>query len=45
MPDPTSSIDVTNTFSLYVDPQQQFSIKYPSNWLVDIGSDDEAVAR
>jgi len=32
--DPTSSIDVTNTFSLYVDPQQQFSIKYPSNWLV-----------
>ncbi len=33
--DPTSSIDVTNTFSLYVDPQQQFSIKYPSNWLVD----------
>ena len=37
--DPTSSIDVTNTFSLYVDPQQQFSIKYPSNWLV---FDDES---
>ena len=34
LPDPTSPIDVTNTFSLYVDPQQQFSIKYPSNWLV-----------
>ncbi len=26
---------VDNTFSLYVDPQQKFSIKYPSNWIVD----------
>ena len=43
LPDPTSPIDVTNTFSLYVDPQQQFSIKYPSNWLVDTDSANEAL--
>ena len=27
-------IQVDNTFALYVDPQQQFSIKYPSNWII-----------
>lgn len=32
---PTDSIKIDTTFALYVDPQQQFSIKYPSNWIVD----------
>jgi hypothetical protein len=26
---------VDTTFALYVDPQQKFSIKYPSNWIMD----------
>jgi len=36
-PDQNSNdvILVDNTFALYVDPQQQFSIKYPSNWIID----------
>lgn len=32
---PSDSIKIDTTFALYVDPQQQFSIKYPSNWIVD----------
>ena len=32
---PTDSNKIDTTFALYVDPQQQFSIKYPSNWIVD----------
>ena len=35
---PADSIKIDTTFALYVDPQQQFSIKYPSNWIV--GSTD-----
>ena len=32
---PNDVILVDNTFALYVDPQQKFSIKYPSNWIMD----------
>ncbi|MDA1125255.1 MAG: matrixin family metalloprotease [Crenarchaeota archaeon] len=35
LPNPTDSTKIDTTFALYVDPQQQFSIKYPSNWIVD----------
>ena len=35
---PDEVILIDTTFSLYVDPQQEFSIKYPSNWIVS--SDD-----
>jgi len=35
---------VDTTFSLYVDPQQKFSIKYPSNWItVDTVYDNNKV--
>ena len=37
-PNPDEVILIDTTFSLYVDPQQEFSIKYPSNWIVS--SDD-----
>ena len=35
-PNPNSNdvILVDTTFALYVDPQQKFSIKYPSNWIM-----------
>jgi len=35
LPDPTVPVAVDTEFELYVDPLQQFSIKYPSNWIVD----------
>ena len=35
LPDPTVPVKVDTEFELYVDPLQQFSIKYPSNWIVD----------
>ncbi|MBT4325463.1 MAG: matrixin family metalloprotease, partial [Candidatus Nitrosopelagicus sp.] len=37
LPDQNSNdgVLVDTTFALYVDPQQKFSIKYPSNWIID----------
>ena len=32
---PADSIDIDRTFTLYADPQQEFSVNYPSNWLIN----------
>jgi len=34
-------ITVSNSYDLYVDPQQRFSIKYPSSWIIDNQSTEE----
>ena len=43
LPNPTDPIKIDSTFALYVDPQQEFSIKYPSSWIVD--SEDYGVQK
>ena len=35
VPTPVPSDDANTIFSLFVDPQEQFSIKYPSTWIVN----------
>ncbi len=37
---PADIIEVDTTFALYVDPQQEFSINYPSNWIVNNEDED-----